>query len=46
MATLIPLGDASRRSQRFAVVTLLIILTNVFVFLQELVNGDEFPRYK
>lgn len=42
MATLIPLGDASRRPRRFAVVTLLIILTNAFVFLQELVEGDAF----
>jgi membrane associated rhomboid family serine protease len=42
MATLIPLGDASRRSRSFAVMTLLIILANVFVFLQELVEGDAF----
>ena len=42
MATLIPLGDASRRPRRFAVVTLLIILANTFVFLQELTEGDAF----
>ena len=42
MATLIPLGDASRQSRRFAIVTLLIILTNVYVFLRELVEGDAF----
>jgi membrane associated rhomboid family serine protease len=42
MATLIPLGDASRRSRHFAVMTLLIILTNVLVFLEELANGDTF----
>ena len=42
MATLIPLGDASRQPRRFAVVTLLIILTNAYVFLQELVKGDAF----
>jgi membrane associated rhomboid family serine protease len=42
MATLIPLGDASRRSRHFAVVTLLIILTNAYVFLRELVEGDAF----
>jgi membrane associated rhomboid family serine protease len=42
VATLIPLGDASRRPRRFAVVTLLIILTNAYVFLQELVKGDAF----
>jgi len=42
MATLIPLGDASRQSRRFAVVTLLIILANAYVFLQELAKGDAF----
>ena len=42
MATLIPLGDASRRPRRFAVVTLLIILTNAYVFLRELIEGDAF----
>jgi membrane associated rhomboid family serine protease len=42
VATLIPLGDASRRPRRFAVVTLLIILTNTYVFLRELVEGDAF----
>jgi membrane associated rhomboid family serine protease len=39
---LIPLGDASRRPRRFAVVTLLIILTNAYVFLRELMEGDAF----
>jgi membrane associated rhomboid family serine protease len=42
VATLIPLGDASRRPRRFAVITLLIILANAFVFLQELTEGDAF----
>jgi membrane associated rhomboid family serine protease len=42
VATLIPLGDASRRPRRFAVVTLLIILTNAYVFLRELIEGDAF----
>jgi membrane associated rhomboid family serine protease len=42
VATLIPLGDASRRPRRFAVVTLLIILTNTYVFLCELTEGDAF----
>ena len=44
MATLIPLGDVSRRPRRFAVVTLLIILTNVYVFLRELTEGNAFVR--
>jgi len=38
----IPLGDASRRPRRFAVITLIIILLNVFVFFQELSHGDRF----
>jgi len=42
VATLIPLGDASRQPRRFAIVTLLIILTNVYVFLRELIEGDAF----
>jgi membrane associated rhomboid family serine protease len=39
---LIPLGDASRRPSRFAFVTLLIVLLNAWVFLQELSHGDRF----
>jgi len=39
---LIPLGDASRPPTRFAVVTVLIILLNIYVFLQELAFGDRF----
>jgi membrane associated rhomboid family serine protease len=39
---LIPLGDASRPQTRFAVVTVLIILLNVFAFFQELTYGDRF----
>ncbi len=42
MGTVIPLSDASRRPRRFAVVTLLIVLVNVFVFLRELMEGDPF----
>jgi membrane associated rhomboid family serine protease len=42
MGGLIPLGDASRRSRDFPIVTLLIVLLNVFVFFQELVYGDRF----
>ncbi|MGD0157623.1 MAG: rhomboid family intramembrane serine protease [Terracidiphilus sp.] len=42
MGTVIPLGDASRRTRRFAIVTLLIIAVNVWVFLLELGGGDAF----
>lgn len=45
MATLIPLGDVSRRTRRFALITLLIVLTNVYVFFRELVEGNRFVRY-
>lgn len=39
---LIPLTDASRRPTRFPVVTLFIIIINVFVFTLELMGGDPF----
>jgi membrane associated rhomboid family serine protease len=39
---MIPLGDASRRPLHFPIVTTLIIVTNAFVFLLELVGGDAF----
>jgi len=42
MGTVIPLGDVSRRTRRFAVMTLLIILANAYVFLRELIEGDAF----
>jgi membrane associated rhomboid family serine protease len=42
MGGLIPLGDASRRTQRFAIVTILIVVVNVYVFLKELMYGDAF----
>jgi rhomboid family protein len=42
MGGLIPLGDASRRPTRIPIVTILIILVNGFVFLQELSGGDAF----
>ena len=42
MGGFIPLGDASRRSRHFAVVTTLIILINVYVFFKELSHGDAF----
>ena len=42
MGGLIPLGDASRRPVRIPVVTILIVLTNVFVFFRELRGGEAF----
>jgi membrane associated rhomboid family serine protease len=42
MGGLIPLGDASRRPVSMPVVTVLIILVNVFVFVLELMNGEAF----
>ena len=42
MGGLIPLGDASRRPTRIPIVTILIILMNSFVFVQELMGGDTF----
>jgi membrane associated rhomboid family serine protease len=45
MGGLIPLGDASRRPVRMPVITLSIILVNVFVFLTELMRGEAFVTY-
>jgi membrane associated rhomboid family serine protease len=42
VGTVIPLGDASRRTRRFPVMTLLIIVANAYVFLRELAEGDAF----
>ena len=42
MGGFIPLGDASRPPTRFAVVTILIIVLNAWVFLKELTYGDQF----
>jgi membrane associated rhomboid family serine protease len=42
VAGFVPLGDASRRPRNFAVVTVAIILVNVWVFFQELAHGDRF----
>ena len=42
MGGMIPLGDASRRPRRFAVVTTLIIVINVYVFFLELQHGNRF----
>jgi len=41
---MIPLSDASRRPQRFPIVTTAIILTNALVFLMELTGGEPFIR--
>src|SRR5579863_10005947 len=42
MGGLIPLGDASRRSRQFPVVTTLIVILNAFAFFQELNYGNRF----
>ena len=45
MGTVIPLGDASRRTRRFAAVTALIIAANAWVFLRELEYGNRFVAH-
>ncbi len=42
MGAMIPLTDASRRPVHFPIITVCIILTNVFVFVLELTGGDAF----
>jgi len=42
MGGLIPLKDASRRPTRVPIITILIIVVNVFVFIRELIGGDAF----
>jgi membrane associated rhomboid family serine protease len=42
MGGLIPLGDASRRPGRSAVITVLLIVINAFVFILELSGGRHF----
>jgi membrane associated rhomboid family serine protease len=42
MGAMIPLGDASRRSRRWPVITALLIAVNVYVFTRELMYGDAF----
>jgi len=42
MGGMIPLGDASRRPERFPAVTVSIILVNVLVFVAELSGGEAF----
>jgi membrane associated rhomboid family serine protease len=42
MGGMIPLGDASRRPKRWPIVTVLLILVNVYVFTRELMYGEAF----
>ena len=42
MGGFIPLSDASRRPTRVAIVTILIIVVNCFVFVRELIGGEAF----
>src|SRR5208282_1783066 len=42
MGGMVPLGDASRRPARVPLVTAVIILVNAWVFVCELMRGDEF----
>lgn len=42
MASMIPLGDASRKPKHFPIVTTSIIVVNAFAFFLELTNGQEF----
>jgi len=42
MGGMIPLGDASRRTARWPVVTTLLIAANAYVFFLELTNGQQF----
>lgn len=42
---MIPLGDASRRTINFPIMTLTIIAINVFIFVLELAGGDQFINY-
>jgi membrane associated rhomboid family serine protease len=44
MGALIPLGDASRRPRGPALVTILLIAINAYVFFQELAGGNRFVR--
>jgi membrane associated rhomboid family serine protease len=44
MGGMIPLSDVSRRPRRFSAVTTAIILANAFVFLLELMGGEEFVK--
>ena len=44
MGGMIPLGDASRRPERFPLITTAIIIVNAFVFVLELTGGEAFVR--
>jgi len=44
MAGMIPLSDASRRPDRFSAMTTMIIVLNVFVFVLEVMGGDDFVK--
>ena len=39
---MIPLGDATRKTRRFPIATVLVILANAVVFFMELQNGEAF----
>jgi len=45
MGGMIPLGDASRRTSRWPLITVSLIVLNVYVFFRELMYGDEFVLY-
>jgi membrane associated rhomboid family serine protease len=45
MGTVIPLSDASRRTRRFAIMTVLIIAANAYVFFLELAGGNAFVAH-
>ncbi len=42
MGGMIPLGDASRKPEKFPIATLTIVVVNVIVFVMELMGGDAF----
>jgi len=42
MVAVIPLSDASRRPAHFPLVTVLVIVINAFVFIRELMGGEQF----
>jgi membrane associated rhomboid family serine protease len=45
MGGMIPLGDASRRTSRWPLITVLLIALNVYMFFRELMYGDAFVLY-
>jgi membrane associated rhomboid family serine protease len=42
MGGIIPLGDASRQTRRWPIITVLLILANAYVFTRELMYGEAF----